>query len=266
MLSNIFLKTLRDRRRSLLFWGLGLTALAAIMVAFFPTIRDNPVIQDYIESIPADLVALFGGEIIDYSSAEGYLSSELFFLMYPLLMLVLGIGFGASATASEEEAGTLDMLLANPVPRWRLVLEKFGAMTVFVLEAALIFWAVLLLAGLTVDMDLSPARLGAVCFSGALLGIMHGALALAVGAARGRRGIAIAAAGAVGAYGYLLNALAPLMDWLEPFQKLSPFYYYTAADPISNGMDWGHGGLLIGLAALFLAVALVTFQRRDLAV
>jgi len=42
VLRNIILKTLRDRRRSLLFWGLGLVALALIMVAFFPVIRDAP--------------------------------------------------------------------------------------------------------------------------------------------------------------------------------------------------------------------------------
>ena len=52
VLRNVILKTLRDRRRSLLFWGLGLVALAVIMVAFFPVIRDAPFISEYIESFP----------------------------------------------------------------------------------------------------------------------------------------------------------------------------------------------------------------------
>lgn len=266
MLRSIFVKTLRERGRSLLFWSIGLVALAGIMVAFFPSIRDNPGIQDFIESFPSYLMALFGGEITDYSSPEGYLNSELFFLLFPLLMLVLGIGAGSSAVAGEEEKGTLDLLLANPVPRWRLVLEKLGAMVVFVLLVAFVFWAALLLAGLTIDMGLDPGTLAAVCLSGSLLGIMHGSFALAVGCARGSRGIAIGVAGVLGVYGYLLNALAPLMDWLEPFQNLSPFYYYSEAVPIVNGLDAGHAGVLIGLTAIFLAAAVVAFHRRDLAV
>ena len=73
-------------------------------------------------------------------------------------------------------------------------------------------------------------------------------------------------AGALGVYGYMLNALAPLIDWLEPFQVASPFYYYIDANPLSNGLDPVHAAALIGLTALFLGIAIVTFERRDLAV
>ena len=73
-------------------------------------------------------------------------------------------------------------------------------------------------------------------------------------------------ASALGMYAYLLNVIAPIIEWLEPFRKLSPFYYYIAADPLNNGLNLGHVAILTGLIAVFLAVALITFQRRDLAV
>ena len=44
MLNNIFLKTLRDQRRSLLYWGIGLVAMAVIMALFYPTIKNMPSI------------------------------------------------------------------------------------------------------------------------------------------------------------------------------------------------------------------------------
>ncbi|OQA39767.1 MAG: hypothetical protein BWY52_03039 [Chloroflexi bacterium ADurb.Bin325] len=55
------------------------------------------------------------------------------------------------------------------------------------------------------------------------------------------------------------------MKGLKPYRILSPFYYATAADPLANGLNWGHAAVLATLIALFAAVAWATFQRRDLA-
>ncbi len=266
MLRNIVLKTLRDRRRSLLFWGLGLAAVAAMMIAFYPVIREATFISEYLESFPEEFMAIFAGEITDYASPEGYLNGELFFLMYPLLLLVFSIGFGSGATAGEEENGTLDLLLSNPLNRWRLVLEKFIAMVVCTMLLTIVFWATLAIGGAIIDMGLNLLRLAAVCFSGFLLAIAYGSVALAVGCARGKRGISMAISGALGVYGYILNALAPLIDWLEPYQVASPLYYYIDANPLSNGLDPVHAAVLIGLSVFFLGVAIFTFERRDLAV
>lgn len=266
MLRNIVLKTLRDRRRSLLFWGLGLVVLAAFLVAFYPVIRDMTFIGEYLESFPEEFMALFAGEVIDYTSPEGFLNAEMFFLIYPLLLVVYAIGFGSDAIAGEEERGTLDLLLSNPLNRWHLVLEKFTAMVVCTLLLTVVFWATLAIGNAAIDMGLNLIRLAAVCFSGFLLAIAFGTVALAVGCARGKRGLSMGVGGALGVYAYMLNALAPLIDWLEPFQLASPFYYYIDANPLLNGLNLVHVAVLIGMTVLFLGIAIVTFERRDLAV
>ena len=266
MFRNIILKTLNDRRRSLLFWGIGFILLAAILIAFFPVIRDATIITEYLESFPEEFLALFAGEVTDYTSPEGYLNGEVFFLMYPLLLLVFAIGFGSSAIAGEEEKGTLDLLLSNPLNRSRLVLEKFIAMAICTLLLAIVFWATMAIGGAIIDMGLNLMRLGAACFSGFLLAMAFGSIALAVGCARGKLGMAMGAGGALAVYAYFLNALAPLIGWLEPFQVISPFYFYIEANPLSNGLDVLHAGVLIGLSVVFLVIAIVTFERRDLAV
>jgi len=266
VLRNIILKTLRDRRRSLLFWAIGLILLALILISFFPVIRDSPFIGDYLESFPEEFLALFAGEVTDYTSPEGYLNGEMFFLMYPLLMLIFAIGFGSGAIAGEEEKGTLDLLLSNPLNRWHLVLDKFIAMLICTLLLSIVFWAALAAGGAVIDMGLNLARLAAVCFSGFLLAMTFGTIALAIGCARGKHGLSIGVGGALGVYAYFLNALAPLIEWLEPFQVASPFYYYIEANPLSNGLDPFHAAVLIGLTLIFLGIAIITFGRRDLAV
>ena len=92
------------------------------MVAVYPTVRDNPRPEQDGERLPrgAEGFHRFGGDL-DYVSGAGYLGSELFSFMVPLLLLVAAIGAGARAIAGEEERGTLDLLLANPLSRALLV-------------------------------------------------------------------------------------------------------------------------------------------------
>jgi hypothetical protein len=66
--------------------------------------------------------------VVDYSSGIGYLGIELFSLMLPGLLIAAAVGAGARAIAGEEEHATLDLLLANPISRTRVALEKAGAM------------------------------------------------------------------------------------------------------------------------------------------
>jgi len=73
-------------------------------------------------------------------------------------------------------------------------------------------------------------------------------------------------AGALAVAAYFLNSLAPIVDVLEPYRKLSPFYYYIAADPLKNGLNLGHAAVLVGSTAVFFVASLLAFQRRDLAV
>jgi len=266
MLRSVFLKTLRDQGHALLWWGIGLVALAVMMVLFYPSVGGNPAMEGYLEALPEELLALFGGESADFTSPEGFLNVELFSLIAPLLLLIFAIGFGSNAIAGEEERGTLELLLSNPLTRWRVAVEKSGAMVVATLMLGLVFWVGLAAASMAIGMEISLSNLAAACFSMALLGLTFGALALAVGCARGKRGLSmgVASAGAVAAY--FLNGLAPVVEVLEPFRKLSPFYYYISAEPLKNGLDLGHAAVLAGVTAVLLVVGLVVFERRDLAV
>jgi ABC-2 type transport system permease protein len=266
MLRNPFLKTLRDTRRALFWWSLGLIGMTALMIAVYPTVRDNPDLNKMVKDYPEALKAFisFGGNL-DYVSGAGYLGSELFSFMVPLLLMIAAIGAGARAIAGEEEHGTLDLLLANPISRRRLIVDKLGALATELGLLALVLWLALLVGVEAVSMNVSAAHLAAATISAALLAFAVGAIALLVGAVTGRRGIAIgvAAAGAVAAY--LVNSLAALVDFLDPVRKASPFYHYVASDPLRHGLELDHVGFLVALAAIAAAFATIAFERRDLA-
>ena len=113
-----------------------------------------------------------------------------------------------------------------------------------------------------VDLRVGAAAQGAASL--ALLGAFFAMLALAVGAATGRRAPSSGIAVAVAVSTYLLNAFAPLVSWLEPARFATPFYYYQGNEPVLRGLSLLHAGVLAGASALLLAYALWAFERRDL--
>ncbi len=91
-------------------------------------------------------------------------------------------------------------------------------------------------------------------------------MALATGAATGRASLAVGVTIAVALAGFLANNLAPLFEGLDVVQKLSPFYYYLAGDPLRQGLDAGRLAVLAITALVLAGVAVWGLNRRDVAV
>ena len=82
----------RDRKRAVLGWSLGFVAYIAIIVASFPTLEGSDELDTAVEDYPEALKNLFGISGIELTSGPGYLDSQLFNLVLPLLAIVLAIG------------------------------------------------------------------------------------------------------------------------------------------------------------------------------
>jgi ABC-2 type transport system permease protein len=250
------------------FWTLGLMVYTIGIELFYPTVRDSQqAIQQFIiNSLPKNLASAFGFDITNFGTPVGFLNTEMFFFMVPVLVFIFTIGLGSGAIAGEEEKGTMDLLLSFPVPRWRLVLEKASALVTLPLAVAFILWVGMSIGAAAVGMDISVRRLAEMCFSTALLGVDFGLLALALGAASGSRGLAVGVAVGVGVISYFINALAPVAAGIKHFQSLSLFYYYIGGEPLSSGLNAGHVAVMIAVAAVLLTAAILGFRRRDVAV
>ena len=257
-------KTLRDQRRALIGWSIGVAALVLLYASFYPSIKANAAQLDtYFESLPEALRNAIGTGTI--SSPVGYLRSEIFSIMGPLLLLILAIGAGARAIAGEEERTTLDLLLANPVTRRTVVLQKFWAMAGATAGVGLVLVAAIAVFGPAFGLHVALIDILAASVSAVALAVSFGAVALAVGCWRGRRGVAIAVATTLAVASYLLNVLAPNVASIERLQVLSPFYHYIDHDPLRTGFSVPHLLVLIAISAVALVLAIVAFDRRDLA-
>jgi beta-exotoxin I transport system permease protein len=265
VLRNITVKTLFDQRRGLVAWTVSLVLLVAMYVAIWPSIQSQPSMGDFLDKMPEALRSLFAMAGADMSTPVGYVQVELLSFMGPMLLLIYAITAGAAAIAGEEDRHTLDLLLANPVSRRRVVIEKLTAMTVGTALLAVVTGAALLGEGRLADMRLPAAEVAAAMLHMALLALVFGALALAIGAVSGRVAASRAVPAVVAVLAYIVNGLAPMVSWLEPVQKVSPFYQYAGHDPLRHGVSVA--GVVVALVtiAVLAGVAAYGFHRRDVA-
>ena len=148
MLRSLIRKTVRDHRRSTLGWGLGMAALTLMQLAVYLNVHSQGAkMRDLINSYPSAFKAMFGMEGVDFTSGLGYLSTETSSLLAPLMLIGLGIALGTGAIATEEEHGTLDLLMASPVSRGRVLAAKaLGSFAALVAIATVLYLTVLITA------------------------------------------------------------------------------------------------------------------------
>ncbi|ROR90860.1 ABC-2 type transport system permease protein [Nocardioides aurantiacus] len=260
MLRNVFTKALRDQRWALLGWGTGLVLLVLAESSVWPTIRDMPDLDRLLEGYPRALEELF--DLSAMTTATGFMNAELFTLVLPMLFIIFGVTRGARMVAGEEEAGTLGPLLVTRLSPRSLLLQKAAALVVAVVALGLVLLSSTWASSTFFDLGLSVPDIASGTLAVVLLGTEFGLLALAVGAASGRRALALGVAGSLALASYLLYALGLLVDALEPWRMISPFAQALSQGPLGAGVPPSFAWLLLG-AAVVVAASLPVFTRRD---
>ena len=268
MLNNVTLKTLRDRRRSLFWWVVGIFTYLLGIGAVYPFVAENQEqFESLISAYPEELLAIMGiGGDESLFDPVGFMQAEALGWIVPLVFSIFGAVQGAWAVAGEEETGTIDLVMATPLSRSGLVWQKWLALalTEVVLGAAL--FASIAVDGWLFEVDIPLGNIGAGALMAVLLGVCFGSLALALGALTGLRSVSVGVVTFVAAGSYLLNALGSLVESLDALKPLSPFYYYNTSNPLRNGLDFEHALILGGLAVVFMGIGLLAVRRRDLGV
>ncbi|MXX01343.1 MAG: ABC transporter permease subunit [Acidimicrobiia bacterium] len=263
MIPAILGKTLRDRRRAVMGFGLGIVALAVWLGVMFTVMRESDDFSEFMNNLPAGLLSAFGIDSATFLSAAGFLSSYLFTLFAPLFVLFFVINAAANEVMAEERDGLIDMVLSSPVTRTRVFLEKTAGVALAALALVAVLTVSLLVVDPIFDLSLSVNGVLAAGLSLWLLGVVFAALALVAGTFTGRSVMAGGVAGSLAFLTWFVSGFSDLYPPLETFDRASPFTWYQEPDPLTNGI--GPGQLwLAATAAVLITVATLMFRRRDL--
>jgi beta-exotoxin I transport system permease protein len=263
MTGAVLTRSIRELRRSAAGWSIAVAGVSLLYAAVYPSIRDSAdTLQAYIDNLPEAVKSVIGAE---YTTPAGYLRSELFSSLALILFLIFAIGAGSRAIAGEEERRTLDLILSTPVGRRTLITGKALAIVAVTFALAAVLFVVTFAAGPVFGLSMAASRLTGACAMLAILAIAFGAIGLAVGTATGRRSLGNATAGGIAVFTMVVNALAAQVSGLRVLRPLSPFRWYLEPDPLTHAVDPVNVLVLVGIAVVGFAVALVAFDRRDLA-
>src|SRR5579864_9489363 len=131
MFRSILSKSLRDYRVPMLAWGIG---MALFMVSVVAT-ATPAIVTAYLSLVK---IVSFLGDPYAMNTPEGYITFRYMETVWPLLLSIWPILVGARLVRGEEERGTMDVLLATPQPRTRVILEKLLALVIALLLIALL--------------------------------------------------------------------------------------------------------------------------------
>jgi len=266
----VFNETLRRGWRTALYWGIGLAVYALYIIMVFGA-------DDASRAQMADIMATkmpgFLGQIFGIPEDASFLLSTAGFLSFAyftysaLMLAVWAVLTGLSVTANDEESGVLNMLMALPLARWRLVVERIAANIVLLIGIAIGSLLGILVALIMIPApDVALGGLIAALFGMMLLVSVIMAVTVLLSVLVKRRGTAAALAGAFVAVSFLLNTLggAAQSSVGDVLRNFSVFYHFDSAGIIQNGLALGSVTVLMTALVAITWGAVYLFQRRDL--
>lgn len=228
-------------------WAIGLAVLAYFLVSI------AKVLVDTMSGIPGLQQYFVAAGIAGYSDFVGVT-----WFGTALLIIAIFVVVQANGWAVDDADGTLELVLAQPVSRVRVVVERIASLLVAVAIIAALSTAVVYVVATAGGIELSAGRTA-----------LAGALTLAVAFALGGAGqalvgwrprIAVATLGLVTVASYFTQQFAPIFKLPEWVQRTSVFALYGM--PLSRD-DWPGTGILIAAGAIGTGLAVAAMRRRD---
>lgn len=253
----------RRRVRGTVVLSVLVTLLGLFTVAFFPSVKaSSAALEEYIQNLPPAFREAFGIE--SFGTVEGFLATELYQFGWVIL---LGVYFGyraGSLVAADVEDRGIDLWLAAPVPRTRLVVERYLSLVPTMVAANVLTPLALLPAIAAVGEPMPVEGLLAVHLLSLPYFLATAALGLVVSVLVSRE--STASRGALGlVFGlYLVESLASVADvgWAG---AVSPTRYFDPTGILLRGQyDLAGALILLSVALGGVALAAAIFRRTDI--
>ena len=268
MLGTVFLETLKQTWRQMVYWGLGLAALAMLTIVMVP-LFDMQQMLDLLQSFPPFILAMIGvgNELDVFATNEGFVAigffgkSLLIFAVYPVVM-------GMRITANDEDSGIMDVVLSLPIERARVVIEKFLAYGVSIIGVVLLIYGGLYLGTWLGGVDLDVGRLSEVTLYLIPLMVFIMAVTMFIGVVVRRRTVALGIITAFVIVSYMLQTIGLAAEGTvaESIGVVSFMTYYNTGDILSQGFIWPHIAGFVVLSVALLLASLQRYEQRDIAV
>jgi ABC-2 type transport system permease protein len=203
--------------------------------------------------------------VVDVADPIEFLNAQLFYATLPILWIILAVTRGSGILGRDEQNHTLELLLARPISRGKLLTAKaISLITEFVVVGTATALALIVLSPIF-DLHVGVWRLILATIYTALFSLSFGFVAFTLQAASSlTRRAASAVAVLLGFGGYVLASLSGLTDWLEAPVRLAPYHYFMPDAVMRGEPVTGLNVYLVGVLVVTVLVSYAGFRRRDI--
>lgn len=261
-------RTIKSNRTALIANILICVLFVWMYVVFFPTMLDQAEeLAAAFQGYPQSFLEAFNVEFEHmFSTLEGFLATEHFSFVWPIILIILVLSYGGGAIAGEVDRGTIEVLLAQPLSRLRI----YGAK---VLSGILILLTFVFVSNLSViplaelyNLDYQLANWLTVSVLGFLFGLAIFGVCMLFSSFFSTRGKAASLTGGVIIIMYALNVVSKFKESVEGLKYLSFFHYFDSnAALIHNQIDILNVLVLLAVGVMALIIGAIVFEKRDIA-
>lgn len=257
----------KSHRGLLAFATLLCAALQLLIVVLISGMDTRTILAVLMEQLPKQFQSFISEQFLTTLSLKG---AAAFGFKHPIvltLLVIVAITLPFRHITSELETGTLELLLAYPVRRSRLLLQLWAAGS-FAIFGILGVTLAASLATITVTGNLTAAVIGSMVqiagnLSLLMVLIMSYTMLLATYGQPGSK-VGMLSAGITLIF-YLLDLVASLWEPLSVVAPLNIFSYFQPQDLILGEADFVTNALVLSsLILICVAVSLRQFTERDI--
>lgn len=260
----VFFWELIRRKTFIIWWTVGVSGLIGVTVLSYLAIKSQAnQLNQALGGLTDSAGTFFGGS--DFFSPIGYLSSQIYFILLPLLLIIMVTTLVSSLMAKDENDETIELTLARSISRRKLLLAKALAGFTIVLLVAVISYIVTVvtvnIAGITINQGYLLLT-HVLCFA---FSVSFGVISFTlIAASRRTRRLAGIVAIVLSFGGYVLSSLAGFVDGMKFLAKLVPYHYYDTTQLLAGTVSRGLILYLVGVLVIGVVVSMIGYQRRDI--
>lgn len=268
MLFALVVQSLRRVRRFLLATGLLVAGFQVVLILQANSIQASNSFAQMGAMVPAFARDVMGPSFVAFLSFKGIVCLGYFHpvVMGALVSVALTL---ATLPVMEIETGFIDLVLARPVARHRIVTRS-----ILVALISVVYLLAMMALGTWIGLNYYAAKnaawppaalIGSLALNLGFLMLCWAAIAMAIGCACRRRGTAGAIAGLLALTAYLTDYIGRAWKPAESVAWLSPFRYYVPFELVMGSHTSAKNLYVLGgIAAAGFLLAYLLYSRRDI--
>ncbi len=261
---NIIKRELRSHLKAMIVWSLAMAFLVFVWMIEYESFAGNPVIDDFMATMPQGLLAALGMKDLTLGSLNGFIGSIALYLY--LLLGIQAVLLGSSIISKEERDKTAEYLFTLPISRRKVIVGKTISAIINVMILNMVTLSAMILSTMTYDKEENFYQFLVLMFvSLFIIQMIFLSIGLFVSSVNKRHKKSGNIAVGIVMITFLISSLIDMVDRVDFLKYLTPFKYFDLSY-ILNEMSFEPIYILISILIMVVGIGgtFIFYPKRDL--